>query len=203
MNLSNTVDVLNSAMKAGGKLLGQSGNLSLGGSRYGKIASDILNQAFDKGPEFLDKLSDKLSSSGARNALGAGNLPALGIQSSTTADETSVSKAMDLVRDWDKNQDGVLSRSELQQGIWDLDEKIKAQKGRAGGGDTYEAAKLNEYSQIQALGQKLLDQYDAQSRWDNQAGISVSDIKLMAFQDSKPYTISNKELALGAYQQSI
>jgi hypothetical protein len=197
LNLSNAVGLLGDAAKLGSQL-GKTGNLlsAATGSPYAAIASKILDKALEKAPGILDKVQNTLANTGASGGklLTGANLVALGINDKAPV---SANAAMDMVRDWDKNQDGRLSENELQQGLTDLEDKISKQKERASSGDAYEKTKLAEYQGMQVLGQKLLSQYQNVSKLDNQSGISINDVKLLAYQDNNPYTISNKELSFG------
>lgn len=194
LDLSN---VLGSAVKLGSQLGKSGGLLSATGSPYAAVAAKVLNKALEKAPDVLNKVQNSLAGVGNSGGkiLSGSNFAAMGISDKAPV---SANAAMDMVRDWDKNQDGTLSEQELQQGLSDLQEKMDRQKERAGGGDAYEKLKLSEYEGMKALGEKLLAQYQNVAQMDNQAGISTSDIKLLAYRDNNPYTISSKELSFGS-----
>ena len=142
----------------------------LGGpyAKYAAIAAPILEKVAEKLPDVADRL------------LGGGVLD--------SASSMSARTALALQNQWDTNHDGTLSQDELKTGLQSVTEQINTLNGQSDSAG--KTLKSRELAAMQAYGNQLLQNYNAVSNLDGQAGVSVNDIKLLAFSDNQPNRIN-------------
>lgn len=192
MNISNITQLLGGASKLAGNNSSLLASGAAAAGPYGVIAAKALDKFAEKLPGIVDKLQNGLEN--AKSFLAENSANSLAFYPPGGNGPTPINSALNLVKQWDSNEDGVLSKEELQKGLDSVQEKINQQADKLkSNNDPIEMARLYQLKGMQALGQKMLGGYDGITKLDNQSGISNSDIKLLAFQDKNPYLISNRE----------
>ncbi len=161
------------------KLAGGSHAFSALGGPTGKLleqAAPAFGKCLDKAAEKLPGLLDKLSEKLDRIGNPHGNANA---KTDPLSQGQSLRAALFAQQQWDSNQDGNLSKEELTEAV----------------------DKANGY--LKAFGSKLLENYDAVAKLDNHEGVSIADLKLLAFNDNRPHQISDADWATIANPVSV
>lgn len=165
------------------KLAGGSNALSALGGPYGKLLEKsapafgkLLDKAADKLPGILDKIADKLDS------VDTGNI------NFNNNGAASLRAALFAQQQWDSNHDGSLSKEEITAGVAHVNARLGAAGSSGLPGDV-----VKDLNAMKQFGDNLLKNFDGVAALDNRAGVSVADLKLLAFNDNKPNAISSND----------
>ncbi len=150
------------------------------GTPFAGIAAEVIFKGMDKLPGMLNQLRHASPGSVDPSVLFM-EKPGL---------PTGIANAY--LKQVDSNQDGAVSKEELQEHLKRLNESLEKLASR-GASSIPESVRMQALQSAQEYTSRLMAQYDQVASLDGQVGISHTDLHRLAAQDGKPGQISQAD----------